>query len=143
MLNEDMEINFVAIVVASIIEFIIGAVWYMPLFGKLWRKIHGIGKVSKAEEKKMMQTMTPFLALQFLFTLVTTFVLAMFITYQPTWNAYAMAGFFWIGFVVPTQVSAVIFGGTEGKWILPKILVMAGGSLACLEAAALIIRLMM
>ena len=50
-----------------------------------------------------------------------------------------MAGFFWIGFIVPTQVSAVIFGGTEKKWIVKKIAVQAGVALLCLEAAAAII----
>lgn len=136
-----MGINYIAVILAAVAQFIIGAIWYMPLFGKLWGKMHGMGKVSKAEQQKMMKSMGPFLALQFCFTLVTTIVLSIFISYQPTWNPFAMAGFFWIGFVVPTQVSAVIFGGTEGKWILPKILVMAGASIACLEAAALVLHL--
>ena len=39
-----------------------------------------------------------------------------------------------------TQVSAVIFGGTEKKWIIKKIAVQAGASILCLEAAAAIIR---
>jgi hypothetical protein len=138
-----MHINYLAIIIAAIAQFIIGAIWYMPLFGNLWGKIHGMEKVSKEERQKMMKSMWPFLALQFLVTLVTTFVLAIFITYQPTWNAYAMAAFFWIGFVVPTQVSGVIFGGTKPKWIVAKILVQAGGSFLCLEVAAAIIRAML
>lgn len=135
-----MHINFLAIILASIAEFIIGAIWYTPLFGKMWREIHGMDKISKAEQQKMMKSMGPFLALQLLVTLVTTTVLAIFIAYQPTWNPYAMAGFFWIGFVVPTQVSGVVFGGTQAKWILPKIAIQAGASILCLEAAAAIIR---
>jgi hypothetical protein len=50
-----------------------------------------------------------------------------------------MAAFFWIGFVVPTQVSGVIFGGTEPKWIAKKILVQAGASFICLEVAAIVL----
>src|SRR5689334_9037727 len=138
-----MQVNYLAIFIAAVIQFIIGAIWYMPLFGKLWGKMHGMGNVSKEEQQKMMKSMGPFLVLQFLVTLVTTFVLAIFIAYQPTWNAYAMAGFFWIGFVVPTQVSGVIFGGTAPKWILPKLLVQAGASIVCLEAAAVVLRFMM
>lgn len=135
--------NYLAILVAAVAQFIIGAIWYMPLFGKLWGKIHGMDKVSEEEQKKMMKSMGPFLAVQFLVTLVTTFVLAIFIAYQPTWNAYAMAGFFWIGFVVPTQVSGVIFGGTNPKWIVAKILIQAGASFVCLEVAAAIIKAML
>lgn len=138
-----MHLNYLAILLAAIVQFIIGAIWYTPLFGKLWGKIHGFDKLPKATQKEMMKMMVPMLAVQFIITLVTTFVLAIFIAYQPTWNAYAMAGFFWLGFVVPTQVSAVIFGGTEPKWVVTKIAIMAGASILCLEAAAAIIRMML
>src|SRR6185369_8599776 len=116
-----MHLNYLAVLVATAVQFALGFVWYGPIFGNLWGKIHGFDKLSKETQQKMMKAMGPWYALQALVTLVTAFVLTLFITYLPTWNAYAMAGFFWIGFVVPTQVSAVIFGGTEGKWIFPKI----------------------
>lgn len=137
-----MHVNFVAILLATVVQFIIGAVWYMPLFGKLWGKIHGFDKQSKTTQQEMMKSMGPYLVVQFVMTLLTTFVLALFITYIPSWNAYAMAGFFWIGFVVPTQVVGVIFGGTEGKWMVTKIAIMAGGALLCLEAAATILHML-
>lgn len=137
-----MHLNYVAILLAAAVQFILGAVWYMPLFGQLWGKIHGIDTVSKEERQKMMKGMGPLLGVQFVMTLVTTIVLAIFLAYQPTWNAYAMAGFFWIGFVVPTQVSAVLFGGTNPKWVVIKIAIMAGGSLLCLEAAATLLHLL-
>lgn len=136
-----MMLNYLAILVATVVEFVIGAVWYMPLFGNLWGKIHGIGKPTKEEMAKMQKQMMPLLGVQLIMTLITTIVLAIFLAYQPTWNAYAMAGFFWIGFIVPTQVAAVLFGGTNPKWILAKIFIMAGGSLVTLEAAALILHL--
>lgn len=138
-----MQLNYLAVIIATIVQFAIGAIWYSAIFGKLWAKIHGFDKLTKEVQLKMMKSMRPFYALQALVTLVTAFVLALFITYLPTWNAYAMAGFFWIGFVVPTQVSSVIFGGTEGKWIFPKIAVQAGAALVCLEAAAAVIHFML
>lgn len=135
-----MQLNYLAILLATIAQFIIGAIWYSALFGKLWGRIHGFDKLPKAVQQKMMKAMGPFYALQLFVTLITTIVLAIFITYLPhDWNIYALAGFFWMGFVVPTQVSAVIFGGTESKWIVKKIAVQAGASLLCLEAAAAII----
>lgn len=137
-----MTINYLAVLIAGIAQFIIGFVWYGPIFGNLWGRMHGFDKLSKEVQMEMMKKMTPFYVLQFFVTIVTTVVLAIFIANQPEWNAYAMAGFFWIGFVVPTQVSAVIFGGTEGQWIAKKIAVMAGASLLCLEAAAAILKLM-
>lgn len=137
-----MQPNFLTIILATAAQFAIGAVWYSALFGKLWGKIHGFNKLSKATQQKMMKAMGPFYGLQALITLVTTIVLSLFITYLPLWNAYAMAAFFWFGFVVPTQVSSVIFGGTESKWIIKKIAVQAGASFLCLEAAAIILHLM-
>jgi hypothetical protein len=135
-----MQINFVAILIATVVQFIIGAVWYSALFGKLWGKIHGFDKLPKATQQKMMKAMGPFYVLQFVVTLVTTFVLEIFIVYLPhDWNVYGLAGFFWVGFVVPTQVSAVIFGGTESKWIVKKIAVQAGAAFFCLEAAAVVL----
>ena len=138
-----MTLDYVAILVASVAQFIIGAVWYMPIFGNIWGKIHGMDQVSPDERKVMQSKMMPLMVAQFIVTVVTTVVLAIFITNLPqSWNVYALAGFFWIGFVVPTQVSAVLFGGTKPEWVITKILIMAGGSLLCLEAAAIIIKWM-
>ncbi len=131
--------SFLAIGVAAVAQFIIGAVWYMPLFGKVWGKIHGFETHSREVQKEMQKKMMPLLFVQFLVTIVTTVVLSVLITQLPGWNVYTLAGASWLGFVVPTQVSAVLFGGTNPKWIVTKILVMAGGSLACLQAAAAIL----
>jgi hypothetical protein len=45
-------------------------------------------------------------------------------------------------FVVPCLVSAVIFGGTEKKWIPTKIALQAGAALCCLEIAATVLHFM-
>lgn len=138
-----MPMNYLAILIATVAQFIIGAIWYAPLFGTMWGKIHGFDTKTPEVQARMKKQMMPLLVAQFLVTIVTTFVLALFITYLPSdWNAYALAGFFWIGFVVPTQVSAVLFGGTEPRWMVAKILIMSGGSLVCLEVAAAIIKAM-
>ncbi len=135
-----MHLNYTAIFFATFVQFIVGAIWYTPIFGKVWGKIHGFDKLSKDVQANMMKSMGPMLAGQFLVTILTSFVLELFLTSLPSeWNAFGEAGFFWLGFVLPTQVSAVIFGGTEGKWVIKKIAIMAGGSLACLMAAATVL----
>lgn len=138
-----MQLNFLAIILATVAQFIIGAVWYSVFFGKLWGKIHGFDKLPKEVQQRMMKEMPPYYGIQALVTLITSVVLTIFITYLPSsWNHYALAGFFWIGFVVPTQVSAVIFGGTERKWIVKKIAVQAGCAFVCLQAAAFVIKML-
>jgi hypothetical protein len=136
-----MDLHYPAILLATVVQFFIGAVWYMPLFGNLWGKMHGFDQYSKTQQKEMQKGMFPLLAVQFLGTLVTTSVMALLMAGMSSeWNAYALGGFFWLGFVLPTQVSAVIFGGTDPKWVVKKIAVMAGGSFVCLVTAGAILR---
>lgn len=130
-----------AIILASIAEFIVGAIWYMPLFGNLWGKIHGFDKQSKDEQKAAQKGMVPLLLVQFIGTVVTTIVLAKVIEAFPAYSVYEVAALVWVGFFVPTQVSAVIFGDTKSPWVLKKILIMTGGSLACLLAAAAVLQI--
>ena len=138
-----MDLSYPAIIVASLLQFIFGAIWYTPIFGKTWGRIHGFEKYSKAEQQKMMKSMGPLLAMQFVTTIVTTSVFALLLQGFPAeWNVYGLAAFFWIGFIVPTQVSAVLFGGTEPKWVVKKILIMAGASLGCMMIAAAVLQVM-
>lgn len=135
-----MQLNYLAILLATVGQFIFGALWYTLLFGPLWGKMHGFNKLSKAAQQELMSHMGPFYGVQFLVTLVTSAVLALFIAVLPAdWNPYGLAGFFWLGFMVPTIVSGVIFGGTEGKWIVKKIAVQAGAAFFCVQIAAAII----
>jgi hypothetical protein len=138
-----MELNYSAIVVAAVVQFIIGGIWYTPLFGRKWRQIHGFDARSPEEQRQMQKGMAPLLATQFLMSLLTCAVLALFHVSLPApWHAFGMAGFFWLGFIMPTQVSAVIFGGTPPQWVMTKILISTGGSLACMMGAAAVFHLM-
>ena len=134
-----MSINYGAVLVAAVADFIIGAVWYMPIFGEIWGKIHGFDKLSKKEQDEARKAMGPWLVVQFVITVVTLLALAKLNVLLPGYSIYSLALLVWVGFVVPTQLAAIIFGGTDPKWIAQKALIMAGGSLACLEAAALIL----
>ena len=134
-----MDLNYGAILLATAAQFIIGAIWYMPIFGDAWGKMHGFDKLSKKEQEEARKGMTPYLIIQLVVTFVTTVVLAKFIDLLPEYSAYTLAAMIWIGFFVPVQAAAIIFGGTEEKYMLRKALIMAGGSLACLMAAAAIL----
>ena len=111
-------------------------VWYSVPFGKVWGQIHGFDKLPKEKQKELASKMGPWYGLQLLVTVLTSVVLAMAIAALPETSPFVLSFLIWIGFVVPTQVSDVIFGGTEGRWIFTKIAILAFGSLACLWAAA-------
>lgn len=135
-----MELNYGAIVVAAVLQFVAGAIWYMPIFGKTWGDMHGYDKLSPQEQEKAQKGMAPYLAVQMFGTLVMTFVLALFMAGLPSeWNAFGIAGFFWLGFVVPTQASAVMFGGTPRQFMCKKMGIMASGSLVNLMFAAAVL----
>ncbi len=138
-----MDIPYLAVLVAAVLQFIFGAIWYTPVFGKVWGQIHGFDKLPKETQDSMMKQMVPLLGTQFIVTVVSTAVFALLLNgFPPEWNIYGLAFFFWLGFVVPTQVSAVLFGGTEGRWVVTKIALMAGASFFCLQIAAATLQLM-
>ncbi len=137
-----MSINLFAVLVATVAQFVVGAVWYMPLFGNVWGKIHGFEKYSKKEQAEMQKSMMPWMVVQFILGGLSAFYVAMFASILPEYSVYTLAFWAWIGFIVPTQASAVIFGGTAPKWMSTKIAVMAGGALACMMVTAFVISFM-
>ena len=135
-----MEINVLAVGIAVVLQFIVGAVWYGPLlFGNLWAKMHDCDKLSKEELQKLQAQMMHYYGVQLFVTIVTTVVLAILMRELPEFSPFSLAGILWIGFVVPTQVSAVIFGKDEKKWVAKKLSIMAGASLVCLLIATTVI----
>ena len=99
--------NWVAIVIAAIAQFIIGWVWYGPLFGKTWMSMMGMSQQSMSREG-MGKTMT----LTFIGSLVTAAVLSMLVGWMgaKTLGAGIAAGFWaWIGFVATVTLGGVLF----------------------------------
>jgi len=100
-------VNWVAIVIAAIAQFIIGWVWYGPLFGKTWMSMMGMSQQSMSREG-MGKTMT----LTFIGSLVTAAVLSMLVGWMgaKTLSAGIAAGFWaWLGFVATVTLGGVLF----------------------------------
>lgn len=131
-----MDFDIVAILVASVAQFIIGAIWFKAIFASAWNRIHGFD----AKPPEAAQASVSALFVQFVTTIMMTFVLSVVLQGIPAaWNMYGMAGFLWLGFIVPTQVRAVLFGGTDSKWVVMKIAIMAGASLVNILVATYIL----
>lgn len=138
-----MEINYAAILVATSVQFLISGVWYMVLFSDVWGKIHGFDALAPENQKQAQKDMRPFLLAQCILTLLTSFVFALLLSgFPPEWNLYGIAGLYWLGFVMPAQASAVLFGGTKPGFVITKIAVSAGASLASYLALAVVFSLM-
>ncbi len=134
-----MEISWLAVIVATIAMFAVGAVWYMVFFSKTWGEIHGFDKLSKKEQKEMQSKMGPYYAVQLIVTLISAVVLAGLLSQMPTVSPYKIVFMTWLGFVMPAQVSAVFFGGTDQKWTVKKICIMSAETLLHLIVAAWVI----
>lgn len=139
-----MTIPYFSIIIASVVQFVLGALWYSPLmFGKWWMEIMEMNQLSKEELAKMQKSMMPFYALQFFLTILSTFVLVMFIHYlklgDSSFHAYGVAGWTWLGFIAPTQVASVVWANTKKKYWAKQIFVMLSYQLVALMVTAAIL----
>lgn len=80
-------INWLAVVVATLIPFAIGFAWYGPLFGKAWMASTGI-----TEEQAAKGNMAKIFGFAFVAQFVMAFCLAMFFYGDPTAAASITAG---------------------------------------------------
>ena len=117
-----MSINFLAIIIATIISFALGSVWFSKLFGKAWMKIHH-ADIKKPEEIKMsMKGMWKFMLTEFILTFIINIFLYL-ITIQSVSVKYAWVTVFllWLGFILPTTTSTILWGNDDKKYMVKKI----------------------
>ena len=112
-----IHMNWLAIAVSVVVSFLVGGLWYGPLFGNAWKKEMGVPPDAKPAPGEMGRS----LALNVFGTFLMAFVLAHAVLgWRPSaWNAGAdaapavygcVAGLFaWIGFVVPVLLNGVSF----------------------------------
>jgi Protein of unknown function (DUF1761) len=105
-----MKINYPAVIVAAIIHFMIGGLWYGVIFGNLFLRIIA-WTPAEIEQVKANNGATTYL-LAFATSFVLCYILAHFVQYT---KAHGVAdgmqtGFWlWLGFVATTQLPTVIF----------------------------------
>ena len=105
-----MKINYPAVLVAAIVHFIIGGIWYGVIFGNKFiqligwtpEKLRQVGNQNHAKEY----------IVAFLSSLVLVYILAHFVQYTKAKGAadgIQTAFWLWLGFVVTTQLATVVF----------------------------------
>jgi len=101
-------LNHLAVFVAAVAAFLVGALWYSPLLlGKPYMKLRGMNAAAMAEMK-----MPPWkIGAEFLRCLVTAYVLARFVVLLGVadWNGAVLLGLWvWLGFYATLYLGAVI-----------------------------------
>lgn len=116
-------VNMVAVIVAALASVAIGAVWYGPLFGKLWRRLLGLS----LEDMKKMK-LSPLMAMAG--GVITAFLMAYVLAHGIMFgnivlNTYGVAGavqgafWYWLGFALPLTAGSFLWEGKSVKlWVL-------------------------
>ena len=113
------EINYLAVLVSAVAGFVIGALWYSVLFGKVWMRLSGMDK--KKIEKERKKGMAKSYAAGFAVLVVMAFVLAHFVDMAEAATVLegAQAGFWaWLGFVATIMLNKVLWEGKPFKLYL-------------------------
>jgi hypothetical protein len=106
-------INLLAVLVAAIATMVVGFLWYSPLlFAKPWMKEMGYDANDKARMEEMMRSAGPAYGGSFLASLVSAFILALFLHWLRAQSLEfgLMVGFHvWLGFVATVQFTSALF----------------------------------
>ena len=137
-----LQINVVAVLIATVAIFILGFVWYTVLFMKAWTKEMGYDPNMRPDRKAMIKGMTISLIGNFLLAWVFAFYLAgwrllpggpaEFGTLAFALNSALSA---WIGFFLPINLSRVVW--EKHSWKL--FFINSGYNLVSIGVIALIL----
>lgn len=116
----EIHVNYWAVLVAALANYVIATIWYALIFGKIWKKLTGITDMKPAPAN---------ILLVFLGSLVLSFVLYHSIVFG---NAYfkisglsggLMGGFFgWFGYIAPVTLSTKLYEKKPwGLWLLDNV----------------------
>lgn len=113
------QINYMAVVVAAVINMAVGFLWFGPLFGKTWMKM--IGFTKEDMEKAKASGMTKSYVVAFVAALVMAYVLSHFVQVGGAVSAAtgAMIGFWiWLGFIATAVLGSVLWEKKSVNWFI-------------------------
>lgn len=134
------EINWLAVAVLTVGSWMFGAVWFGPVWGKLWMWIHhGEKSPTPAEMKKLSEGMWKLLVTEFVATALMIIGLACVINAIPELSGVKNAFMVWLAFVMPAGMSVVLWGNDAKKWMCTKIALIASNRLISLLVAGYVL----
>ncbi len=113
----EVDINYIAVLAASLVGLVVGAVWYGPLFGKPWRLAAGLDP--EVIERSPRSAMRRTFMISFILNYIMAYCLAMFIGNGQSVGMATLYGFLtglpWIGFAIAINA---MYEGKSFKYIL-------------------------
>lgn len=135
----EFKINMMAILTAVVANFVLGFIWYTPLFGKIWGKEMGYDPNMKPATSEFVKGMV--------FMVVGNFLMAWVLAHNnaawqfvpdmkemgPLGTTLNSAFFTWLGFYLPGQLGATVWEKNSWKlfgintgYHLASLLVVSG-----------------
>lgn len=106
-----------SVFLAALASFVLGALWYGPVFGRYWMGLMGFTPESM---KAMPMTPLRAMTLGFAFQLVFAFVLSVFMEVSSVFSytdAAFLAAIVWLGFYVTSTVGGYLWEGRSLKLV--------------------------
>jgi hypothetical protein len=135
---ENFQLNWLAIIIAVVANFILGFLWYTPLFGKAWAKEMGIDTTQKPPSGALAKGMVFMVIGNFLMAYVfahNIYVWNVVAPMSPPSAAWSAAFFTWLGFYFPVDLGSVAWENKSWKLFF----INTGYHLVMLLVAAIIL----
>lgn len=119
----EININYLAVIVAAVTSMFIGALWFGVICKKQWMKLMNFTEESKED---MSMTANKAYVIATVASFVMSYVLAHAVIFgsaytgiDGVWGGILTGFFYWLGFVAPVTVGMVIWEGKPWKlWFI-------------------------
>lgn len=119
------DINYLAVLVAAVVTMVVGALWYGPLFGKMWMRGMGWDPNNQEQMAKMKSSAGPAYVQQFIGSLLMAFVLAHVLWAMQqampdmtgAWSGVQGGFWMWLGFILPVKYGDKLWGVKKFKYV--------------------------
>lgn len=108
-------VNYWAVLVAAVVNFVVGWIWYGPLFGDVWKKLMGLSDQSM---KSMKLTPMQAMSMGFVVALVMAYVLAHYasiVGITTIGGAFQLSFWTWLGFMATVSIGSYLWEGRPFK----------------------------
>lgn len=136
----EVEVNYLAVLLAGIVAMIIGALWYSPfVVGNIWRKVVKLDEKKAAKESNVTMGLTVVLVLVMAYVLAhVSYLSNQFFDNSFLQDTLTTSFWLWVGLVVPSIAIGGLFEQRRKKAILLNV----GNQLVTLLGMGLVIGLM-
>lgn len=136
-----MEINYLAIIVASALAMVVGGLWYGPLFGKKWMEVIGATELDKKQREEMQKGAMKLYFIQFVLTLFQVLVLAHLINNTVTVGGLVRSLWIWAAFVIPTLAGTAMWNNDPARIAWTRFLIQSGYQLVIFTIFGIILQM--